>query len=90
MTERDPADAARLRALGSRLRAARGAMTQAALAEATSINQSTLSKYERGESEPGVLSLASIAEVCRVSLEWIATGAGEGPATSSTGSEAAA
>jgi len=79
MTKRDPDEASQLRALGERVRVARGSMTQSALAEATGINQSTLSKYERGESEPGTFSLAAIARVCRVPLTWLATGEGDGP-----------
>lgn len=54
-------------------------MTQVALSEATSINQSTLSKYERGEIEPGIDSIVAIAKATGASVDWLATGQGQGP-----------
>lgn len=72
----DSVHVARLRALGERMRTARGTTTQVDLAEKTGINQSTLSKYERGEIEPGVFSMDSIAQATRSSLAWLITGRG--------------
>ncbi|WP_275935534.1 helix-turn-helix domain-containing protein [Sandaracinus amylolyticus] len=75
--------------MGQRLRRARGGMTQVALSEATKINQSTLSKYERGEIEPGIDSIVAIAEATGACIEWLATGVGDPPADSATPDAAA-
>lgn len=80
MQDRDP----KRREMGARLRAARGPMTQVALSEATKINQSTLSKYERGEIEPGIDSIVAIAQATGASVDWLATGTGEPPVAAAT------
>ena len=63
--------------LGQRIRAAReGAdLSQIKLSSLLGINQTTLSKWERGANEgPGLTHGLRICEACNVSLLWLATG----------------
>ncbi len=65
--------------MGSRIKEARGEMTQFALANAIQRDLSTISKWERGETEPGVDAVVAVADATGVSIEWLATGLGAGP-----------
>jgi len=44
------------------------------VAEKSGLPLRTISNYVRGLSEPKIISLSKIAEVCGVSLDWLATG----------------
>lgn len=73
------------RAFGSRIRAARlaaGHSNAAQFSRDAGFQPHTLWRYEEGQSRPGVDHLASIARLCGVTMEWLATGEGDGPATS--------
>jgi transcriptional regulator with XRE-family HTH domain len=68
--------------IGHRLREAREArgLTQVDVAARTGIRQATISKFEKGQiGEPGAQKIAALAQALDVSMEWIITGAGEGP-----------
>lgn len=67
--------------IGSRIRAARESaqLTQASLADAVGVRVPTIWRYEKGGAQPRVGVLVRIAGACRVSLDWLATGEGEGP-----------
>ncbi|MED0678716.1 helix-turn-helix domain-containing protein [Aneurinibacillus thermoaerophilus] len=62
--------------LGERLRKARerANLKQIQVYERTKINNKTLSRYERGGSEPDIETLKTLAELYNVSLEWLLTG----------------
>lgn len=62
--------------LGERLRKARerANLKQIQVYEHTNINNKTLSRYERGGSEPDIDTIKTLAELYDVSLEWLLTG----------------
>lgn len=62
--------------LGERLLSARkdNGLSQPQLAEKARVDQSRLSKYERNETDPSTETLARLASVLGVSLDWLITG----------------
>lgn len=64
--------------LASRIKRARklAGLTQKGLAEAVGISQPVISQLEKGTNLQTV-HLVAIARACRVSVEWLATGAGD-------------
>jgi len=62
------------KAVGERLRALRGAMTQAQFAKHIGASQGYLSHLEHGEKEIGPEILLRISQLCDKSMEWILTG----------------
>lgn len=64
---------------GSRIKELRRKLDikQVDLAKRIGVHTQTLSKYERGEVEPGADALRKIAESCPVSSAWLLTGEGE-------------
>lgn len=68
-------------AIGARLQLARKAraMSQGELAEAIGVNRQTIVLWERGASEPGAVKLLRVAESLGTSIDWLLTGAGDGP-----------
>ena len=64
---------------GSRIRELRRKLDikQVDLAKRIGVHTQTLSKYERGEVEPGADALRKIAQSCPVSSAWLLTGEGE-------------
>jgi len=67
------------RAVGQRLRALRGDMTQAQFAKRVGVSQGYLSHLERGEKEIGPEILLRISQLCDRSMEWILTGSERSP-----------
>lgn len=67
---------------GQRLKAARELrnMTQAVLAVRSGLSQPTISCLETGESGASVKSCAKLSIALDVSLDWLLTGNGRGPA----------
>lgn len=70
------------RELGRRIKRARESrgLTGAECARRAETTAHNLWRYEDGRVVPGVDVLARIAKVCAVSLDWLATGEGDGPA----------
>lgn len=69
--------------IGERIVRARKAvqLTQVELAQQTEIPQGTISRYEVGGfDEIGALKLLRLARALGVSMEWLLTGEGVGPA----------
>jgi transcriptional regulator with XRE-family HTH domain len=66
--------------LGERIRTRRRdlSLSQDSLAKAAGVNQTTLSRWERGE-VPIAESLRAIADTLDVSIDWLLTGEGDGP-----------
>jgi transcriptional regulator with XRE-family HTH domain len=62
------------KAVGQRLRALRGDMTQAQFAKRVGASQGYLSHLERGEKEIGPEILLRISQLCDRSMEWMLTG----------------
>lgn len=62
---------------GERLIQARGARSRDEVATEIGCPADTLGTYERGRAWPGQTTLIRIAEVLRVSLDWLITGKGE-------------
>ncbi len=60
--------------LGDRLRIARerAGLTQLEAAKRLQINNKTLSRYEHGGSEPNVETLTRLAQLYKVSVDWLA------------------
>ncbi|OQS32469.1 helix-turn-helix domain-containing protein [Chromobacterium haemolyticum] len=65
--------------IGSRIKAARKARkrSQEWLASETGVNQSSVSQWEKGLTEPATNNLSRIAQVLRISYDWLATGRGD-------------
>lgn len=59
-------------------------LTQQELAEQLHMNRSTFSGYETGARNPSERTLADLARICGVSLDWLKTGEGEMKATKAT------
>lgn len=72
--------------LGTRIRSARDAMklTQEQLAHQSGLTGMTVSNIERAgdAAKPRPQTLLSIARVLGVSVDWLLTGEGQGPASS--------
>lgn len=60
--------------LGRRLRALRGKQSQAALASLLGVSQEDISRFESGNRIPAVPLLVRLAEMHRVTLDWLVTG----------------
>jgi len=60
----------------SRLRSARGALlfTQDQVARVLRVSPKTIANWENGRAEPNVAALAQLAQLLRVSLDWLVTG----------------
>lgn len=60
----------------SRLRSARGALlfTQEQVARALHVSPKTIANWENGRAEPNLAALALLAQLLRVSLDWLVTG----------------
>lgn len=78
-TARDEERRTKLKAMGERIRAARGALTQSVLAARIRCDVSSYSRWERGDAEPSVASIVAISEATGASIDWIVTGRGEAP-----------
>lgn len=65
--------------IGTRIRQARKelGLSQQALADLVGVNQSAISGWERGDSDPTTDSMTAAAVALGVSFEWLATGRGE-------------
>lgn len=68
--------------LGDRIAAARAAagLTQADCARRLGVRQATLAGWEEDRAEPRANRLQMLAAMLGVSLRWMMTGAGDGPA----------
>lgn len=71
---------------GDRLAGARelSGMDQAQLARRLGVKEKTLEKWENDHSEPRANRLSMLAGLLNVSILWLLTGEGEGPAVSAT------
>jgi transcriptional regulator with XRE-family HTH domain len=83
------------KAFGDRLRLAmKGRLTQEELAKATGASLSGVKKWLSGASDPGWSGIVAAAQVCGISLDWLATGKGQmrpgGAAAASTAPTATA
>lgn len=67
-------DANLLPAMGSRIKMARGAMSQKALAEEVGVHPNTIGKLERGDAAPDAILLISIAHATNRSAAWLLMG----------------
>jgi transcriptional regulator with XRE-family HTH domain len=56
-------------------------LSQTALADALGIEQTVVSRYERGAVVPHVDTAIRIAAALQVSTDWLLTGEGRGPAS---------
>jgi transcriptional regulator with XRE-family HTH domain len=54
-------------------------LSQNDVARLAGLNPMTISRYEREKGDPPTSLLVAIAAALRVSVEWLATGEGEGP-----------
>ncbi|WP_024303339.1 helix-turn-helix domain-containing protein [Pseudogulbenkiania sp. MAI-1] len=65
--------------IGTRIKTARRARkkSQGWLAEQVGVNQSAVSHWESGLTEPTTNNLSLIAQELRISFEWLTTGRGE-------------
>lgn len=61
---------------GSRLKHARGSLSQASLAARLGIPQTTLSNYEKGRNEPNFAMLFQICIELDINIEWLLYGKG--------------
>lgn len=68
--------------VGARLKRAREArnLSQVALAKSAGVDQTTISKAERGKLDLGDTTAGRIADALGVSVGWLLTGSGTGPA----------
>lgn len=76
--------------LGARIRRARQAsgLKGTELARAADVRAHTLWRYEAAKIRPSADALLRIAHACGVTMEWLLTGDGEGPAElEATGTE---
>lgn len=67
--------------LPARLRAAREGrgLSQGELGRLAGVAQMSVSKWERGASEPSISQATALARALGVGVEWLATGEGRGP-----------
>jgi transcriptional regulator with XRE-family HTH domain len=67
--------------IGKRIARARerAGLTQTQLATALETHATSVSKWERDESEPKITSLEAVATALDVSFEWLALGVGAEP-----------
>lgn len=64
-------------ALGKRIVAARGKLTQLEMAEHLGVSKNTMLRYEKGVSVPDLVTIRKICATTGVSLEWLSSGEGE-------------
>lgn len=68
------------KALGDRIREARGAMTRHALGQIAGVSAKTIGAWERGEQVPNAVAVRQIAQELKADLNWLLTGeSGEEP-----------
>ena len=67
--------------VGERIRAARkhASLSQDELAERLHMGQATYSRIERGLTDARGSAIATIADICGVSPDWLLLGRGDGP-----------
>jgi transcriptional regulator with XRE-family HTH domain len=78
-------------AIGQRIKQARiaaGIAVQAQFARDVGVSYTTLWRYEEGKLTPSADSLQRIAGIAGVSIDWLVTGEGRGPAESAPPSAA--
>lgn len=65
--------------IGGRIRKARelAGLTQADLGRQIGVQAAAVSKYEKGDADPGTVTLAKIAEIGGVTVDWLVTGKGD-------------
>jgi transcriptional regulator with XRE-family HTH domain len=65
-----------LKEIGARIKEARekNKLSQAALGSVLGVKAPAVSKYEKGDNDPGILGLIKIAEMCGVPLNWLIFG----------------
>lgn len=68
-----------LAAIGERLRAVRGRLTQAAFADRLGLERKTVGRYEAGERAPDALALMRLMSEFGADPAWVLTGAGAAP-----------
>lgn len=69
-----PARSEEAAALGARLRAVRGDLTQLAFADRLGVEQKSISRYETGDRWPDAAFLATVARAFAVDPGWLLTG----------------
>ena len=69
-------EALTLEKIGARIRSKRASlgMTQQELAEMVNVTRNTISRYENGETEVGVITLNNIADALSVTVLWLLFG----------------
>ena len=69
-------EALTLEKIGARIRSKRESlgMTQQELAEMVNVTRNTISRYENGETEVGVITLNNIADALSVTVLWLLFG----------------
>jgi len=62
-----------LEVLGNRLRAARlhAGLSQETVAHQAGCSARSVTRWETGKCDPGIVMLSQLAEICRVSLPWL-------------------
>lgn len=65
-----------MEALGDRIRAIRGNISQTVFSEKLGITQNTLSRYERNQRLPDAQLIAALCNSFNISADWILTGRG--------------
>lgn len=70
--------------IAQRLRAVRGALTQAEFAHRLGVHKNTLGRYERGESEPDTRIARHLCTIFGVQPHWLLFGDGEQPSENGT------
>ena len=75
--------------VGARLKRAREArgLSQVVLASRAGVDQTTVSKTERGKLHPEEGTLGRLADALGVTVSWLSTGTGNGPAAPSEDSQ---
>ncbi len=74
-------------ALGARIRAARGARSQAELGLLVGVSRAAVTQWEKGQTEPTAENLRALAEWTDVNYGWLATGRGDREAPNDISSE---
>lgn len=65
-----------LEEIGARIRSKRESlgMTQQELADMVNVTRNTISRYENGETEVGVITLKNIADALSITISWLLLG----------------
>lgn len=74
-----------MEALGDRIKAIRGNISQTVFSEKLGITQNTLSRYERNQRLPDAQLIAELCNSFNISADWILTGRGAMHTGGSTG-----